>query len=102
MVARRNANAAMALPRAPVIPRTPVIPSEARDLGFLSLQRRGVMAFIRSEFHRDRLAVGLGGFEELAALEAEHASENIRGEHLNLRIQVAYHGVVVAARVLNI
>src|SRR5690348_9705096 len=48
-----------------------------------------------------RLAVRRGRLEELPLGEAKHSSENIRWEGLNLRIQVANHGIVVAARILD-
>ena len=56
---------------------------------------------IRSELYGDWLAVGFGGLEELARREIEHAGENIRGEDLNLGVEVAHDCVVVAARVLD-
>src|SRR5580693_6043190 len=54
-----------------------------------------------SELHGDRLAVGIRGLEELTRREVEHAGENVRGEYLNLGIEVAHHRVVVATRVLD-
>src|SRR5688572_11681362 len=39
--------------------------------------------------------------EELAGLEAEHPGDDVRGERLDLRVEVADDGVVVAARVLD-
>src|SRR5271166_3741089 len=49
----------------------------------------------------DRLAVGFGGLEELAGGEAKHVSEYVCGKRLDLCIQVAHDGVVVAARILD-
>src|SRR5216684_1259633 len=49
-----------------------------------------------------RFALGGGGnFEELARLESEHSGKDVRGELLNLSVQVADDGVVVAARILD-
>ena len=53
------------------------------------------------ELHRHRFAVGGGHFEELPQLEAEHSGQNIGRKGLDLRVQVAHHRVVVAARVLD-
>ena len=51
---------------------------------------------------RDRLAVcRFGDFEELPLLEAKHPGHDVGRERLDLRIQVADHCVVVAARILN-
>src|SRR5215467_12836451 len=41
-------------------------------------------------------------FEKLARLEAEHSGEDVGGELLNLGIEVADDGVVVAASVLHV
>src|SRR3984893_10927762 len=41
-------------------------------------------------------------FEEFPGLEAEHVGENIGGELLNLGVEVANDGVVVAAGVLGV
>src|SRR6202795_5211537 len=49
------------------------------------------------EFHRDWFAIGGSGFEELFLLEAEHPGQNVGRERLNLGVQVAHDGVVVAA-----
>src|ERR1700736_3267776 len=54
-----------------------------------------------SKLHRDRLAFCRCGLEELAWLEIEHAGKNVGREGLDLRIQVADHSVVIAARILN-
>src|SRR5580700_710537 len=54
-----------------------------------------------SELHGNRLAVGFGGLEELAGGEAEHAGKNVCGERLDLGVQIAHHGVVIATRVLD-
>jgi hypothetical protein len=53
------------------------------------------------KFHSDWFAVGGFHLEELPLLESEHAGQNVGGERLDLRIKVAYHGVVVAPRVLD-
>src|SRR5271154_1367523 len=53
------------------------------------------------ELHGYRLPIGFAGLEELTRLEAEHAGQDVGGEHLNLGVQVAHYGVVVAARVLD-
>src|ERR1700730_11292625 len=42
-----------------------------------------------------------GDFEEFAGLESQHVREDIRRELLNLSVQVANHGVVIAPRVLD-
>ena len=55
----------------------------------------------RLKFHSDWFAVGGLHLEELPLLESEHAGQNVGGERLDLRIKVAYHGVVVAPRVLD-
>src|SRR3990170_5133117 len=44
---------------------------------------------------------GVGQLEELARLEGEKAGDEVRGEHLDLGVEVAHHGVVVAAGVLD-
>jgi hypothetical protein len=55
-----------------------------------------------SELHRHRFTVGgIADFKELPQLEAKHPRDDVRGERLNLGIQIAHHRVVVAARVLN-
>jgi len=54
-----------------------------------------------SEFYGDGFAVGFGGFEELARLEVEHACENVCGERLDFRIEIAHDGVVVTAGILD-
>src|SRR6202044_1221252 len=56
---------------------------------------------IKLELHSDRLAIGLGGLEELARGEVEHSGKDVRGERLDLSIEVANDGVVVAAGVLD-
>src|ERR1700722_8739175 len=53
------------------------------------------------ELHGYWFAVGFAGLEELASLEVEHAGQNVGGEHLYFRVQIAHHGVVVTARVLD-
>src|SRR5216683_6072163 len=54
------------------------------------------------EAHLGRFAFGGGGhFEELARLEAEHVGKNVGRELLNLGVEVAHDGVVVAPRVLH-
>src|SRR5262249_37727749 len=55
----------------------------------------------RLELHRHRFPVGSCSFEVLPLLEAEHASQNIGRKRLNTAVEVADHGVVVTARVLN-
>src|ERR1700675_1870449 len=42
-----------------------------------------------------------GSFEKFARLEAEHVREDVGGELLNLGIEIADDGVIVAARVLD-
>ena len=37
-------------------------------------------AFIGLELHLHRLAIGLGGLEELARRESEHSCQNVRGK----------------------
>jgi hypothetical protein len=44
------------------------------------LSPRSIVPIMGSKLYRDWLAVGFGGFEELAWLEAEHAGENVGGE----------------------
>src|ERR1700758_87070 len=56
---------------------------------------------ICSELNLHRLAVGLGSLEELPWREVKHPGNNVRRKRLNLRIQVADYGVVIAPRVLN-
>src|SRR5712664_4011991 len=41
-----------------------------------------------------------GDLEEFARLESQHVGEDVRGELLNLGVQVADHRVVIAPRVL--
>src|SRR5271166_1194085 len=54
-----------------------------------------------SELHGYGFAVGFGGLEELASLEAEHAGENVGGEHLDPGIQIPHDSVVIAAGILD-
>ena len=56
---------------------------------------RPVSCIENLKFHRNRLAVYCGGFEELPLREPKHAGENIGGERLNLSIQIANDGIVV-------
>src|SRR5260370_22635460 len=42
-----------------------------------------------------------GDFEEFTRLEPQHVCEDVRGELLNLGVQVADHRVVIAPRVLH-
>ena len=47
----------------------------------------------------------LGGgadLEKFALLEVTHAGNNVGGELLNHRVEIADHGVVVAARILQV
>src|SRR5258708_4536550 len=70
--------------------RTRVIPCAAPA----SCRWRAEADFGRFAFRRGR------NFEELALLESEHVGEDIRRELLNLGVQVADHGVVIAPRIL--
>src|ERR1051326_4595292 len=58
-------------------------------------------AFISGKFNLRRFAFGLGRFKELFLLEAESAGQQVGRKSLDLRVQVADHSVVVAARILN-
>ena len=49
-----------------------------------------------SELDLDRLAICRRRLEELPLRESEHARDQIGGKRLDLSIQVAYHGVVIA------
>src|SRR5258706_2386690 len=52
----------------------------------------------RAEADFGGFALGGGGnFAEFARLESEHVGEDIRGELLDFCVQVADHGVVIAA-----
>src|SRR6266403_4215101 len=54
------------------------------------------------EAHLGRFAFGCGGyFEELTRLETEHVGKNVGRELLDLGVEVAHDGVVVAPRVLH-
>src|SRR6266852_2375475 len=54
------------------------------------------------EAHLGRFAFGCSGhFEELARLEAEHVGKDVGRKLLNLGVEIAHHGVVVAPRVLH-
>src|ERR1700693_2791784 len=56
----------------------------------------------RVEADLGRFAFGGGGyFEELARLESQHVGKNVGRELLNLGVEIAHHGVVVASRVLH-
>src|SRR6266849_2662509 len=56
----------------------------------------------RAEADFGRLALcRRGDLEEFARLESQHVGENIRRELLDLGVQVAHHGVVIAPRVLH-
>src|SRR5580704_12338915 len=56
----------------------------------------------RVEAHLGRFALSRGGhFKELARLEAQHIGKNVGGKLLNLGIEVAHDGVVIAPRVLH-
>src|SRR5258708_36482690 len=56
----------------------------------------------RAEADFGGFALGGGGdFEEFARLESQHVREDIRGELLDFWVQVADHGVVIAAGVLG-
>src|SRR6202030_2474213 len=70
--------------------RSRVIPCAAPA----SCRWRAEADFGRFAFRRGR------NFEELALLKSEHIGEDIRRELLNLGVQVADHGVVIAPRVL--
>src|SRR6266404_606039 len=68
-----------------------------RDAFLLSCRRAGCV-----EAHLGRFAFGCSGhFEELARLETEHVGKNVGWELLNLGVEVAHDGVVVAPRVLH-
>src|SRR5712671_7866695 len=58
----------------------------------LSLELYGYVFAIGRSFH----------FKELPRLEAEHARNDIGREGLDAGVEVPYHGVVVAPRVLDI
>src|SRR6476620_1812321 len=51
--------------------------------------------------HRCCAVFGSFGLEELARREIEHARDDVAGESCDLGIQVAHHGVVIPARVLD-
>src|SRR6266850_1688641 len=54
------------------------------------------------EAHLGRFAFGCSGhFEELARLEAEHVGKDVGRKLLNLGVEIAHHGVVVAPRILH-
>src|ERR1035441_10336542 len=53
------------------------------------------------EFHGYRFAICGVRLKELSLLEAEHPRQNVGREGLYFRVQVAYDGIVVTARVLN-
>src|ERR1022692_5216444 len=77
--------------------------SSRNAAGFVAADRALALVapIMGSELYGHRLAVGLGGLEELAGLEVEHAGQNVGGENLNPRIQIAHHRVVVAPGVLD-
>src|ERR1044072_7009341 len=55
------------------------------------------------ELSRNRLSPAcIFYFEELSRLEAEHSGKNVGGEDGDLGVQVSHHGVIVAARVLDV
>src|SRR6266850_66402 len=65
----------------------------------LSLRRRRAG---RVEANLGRFAFGGGGyFEELARLESQYVGKNVGRKLLNLGVEVAHDGVVVAPRVLH-
>src|SRR6204780_5929997 len=55
-----------------------------------------------AEAHFRNFALGRrADLEKLARLEIEHAGNNVGGELRDFRVEVAYHGVVIASRVLD-
>src|ERR1700734_3564082 len=84
---------------------SPCLPS-AGGAGLFSCGPSGALTFLApvmgSELYGDGLAAGgVGGFEELARGGVEPAADYVRGERLNLRLQVEPHAIVVTARVLD-
>src|SRR6266568_3482334 len=67
-------------------------------LGFRSIED-GIQFIVSVlELHGWHSALrGIGNLKELPLLEVEHAGNEVGRERLNLRIQVANHGVVVTA-----
>ena len=65
-----------------------------------SRQAVGAAGEVEADFGRFAFRGG-SHFKEFARLEAEHAGKNTRRELLNLGVQVAHDGVVIAARVLH-
>ena len=55
-----------------------------------------------SEFDLYRLPVGRCSLKKLPLGKSEHSRQYVRWEGLNLRVQIAYHRVVVAAGILNL
>src|SRR6266436_7908787 len=63
----------------------------------LSRRRAGCV-----EAHLGRFAFGGGGyFEELARLESQHVGKNVGRKLLDLGVEIAHDGIVVAPRVLH-
>src|ERR1700730_1890827 len=44
---------------------------------------------------------GGGHFKEFARLESEHVRGDVRGELLDFGVEIANHGIIIAARVLD-
>src|SRR4029077_20973150 len=56
----------------------------------------------RVEADFGRFALGSGGhFEEFPRLESQHVRKNVGRELLNLGVEIAHDGVVVAPRILH-
>src|ERR1700693_4685768 len=68
---------------------------------FSPASRRLAFRSMVLEFHCHRFAISRVHFKKLPGLEAKHPGQNIRREGLDLGIQIAHHGIVVAAGVLN-
>src|SRR5215467_8864546 len=65
--------------------------------------RQWLNVFTRLKLYSHVFAVGGRlHFKELPRVEAEHSRDDVGRERLDARIEVAHHGVVVAACVLDV
>src|SRR5574340_271796 len=65
-------------------------------------QRRIRVRLLRSKLYFGNFAFRRRAeFEKLARFEIEHAGDDVRWKLRDLRVEVAHHGVVITARVLN-
>jgi len=65
--------------------------------------RQWLNVFTRLKLYSHVFAVGGRlHFKELPRVETKHSRDDVRGERLDAGIEVAHHGIVIAARVLDV